>query len=409
METFQCDVVQVCPSPDDELAFAAYAITLHDHFIGGRGSAHLAGAKQCNISSVRAERVRYLARPDWERTAALYTNFAQAAAIGVQHWDLTALCACIENCAAFKCCPGCTARPHTCEESCVRLLNADLRDVRNGVAHKNTIDTDYHAAMDVIEETLVKLGVAEVEAKATLEPYRDGMNRDMPASDSLEEADQYDKQQRAGVAKLLTASQMAGFRDLRRAPAAGQRVRRLLEAPAGSGKTLVAVKLVAEHLCAVDAAGQGDAALLLVHSRSLQRHVLRELCAELLGELGREAGLEWVREGVARLELRRGAVAIVASVDDLSGELVGGAAQTKEEVAAAVGAYTGAIALGSVGLAVVDEGHHVFGRQPDARLVGLPGQRRFEHPAKTQTAGESSGTRCPPPHSGRSEDSHRAL
>ena len=83
METFQCDVVQVCPSPDDELAFAAYAITLHDHFIGGRGSAHLAGAKQCNISSVRAERVRYLARPDWERTAALYTNFAQAAAIGV--------------------------------------------------------------------------------------------------------------------------------------------------------------------------------------------------------------------------------------------------------------------------------------------------------------------------------------
>jgi len=106
METFQRDVVQVCPSPDDELAFAAYAITLHDHFIGGRGSAYLAGAKQCNISSVRAERVRYLARPDWERTAALYTNFAQAAAIGVQHWDLTALCACIENCAAFKCCPG---------------------------------------------------------------------------------------------------------------------------------------------------------------------------------------------------------------------------------------------------------------------------------------------------------------
>ena len=93
-----------------------------------------------------------------------------------------------------------------------------------------------------------------------------------------------------------------------------------------TNRDIVAVKLVAEYLCAVDAAGQGDAALLLLHSRSLQRHVLRELCAELLGELGREAGVEWVREGVARLELRRGAVAIVASVDDLSGELVGGAA-----------------------------------------------------------------------------------
>jgi len=94
----------------------------------------------------------------------------------------------------------------------------------------------------------------------------------------------------------------------------------LIEAPAGSGKTLIAAMLVAANLRNQQTLGPSAAApaLLLVHTRALQRHVLRELESELAGE----AEETNVREGMERLKLRGGAEAFVATVDALSSELV---------------------------------------------------------------------------------------
>ena len=91
----------------------------------------------------------------------------------------------------------------------------------------------------------------------------------------------------------------------------------LIEAPAGSGKTLIAAMLVAANLRDQQALGTSAAApaLLLVHSRALQRHVLRELKSELAGEA--EETNVCKGKKMARLKLRGGAEAFVATVDAL--------------------------------------------------------------------------------------------
>ena len=111
---------------------------------------------------------------------------------------------------------------------------------------------------------------------------------------------------------------------------------RLIEAPAGSGKTLIAVMLVAANLRNQQALGPSAAApaLLLVHTRALQRHVLRELKEEL-----KEAQVTPVREGMELLTLGRGVEAFVATVDALSRALVDDEAQTEDEVTACLFAF----------------------------------------------------------------------
>ena len=105
----------------------------------------------------------------------------------------------------------------------------------------------------------------------------------MPACDTLEEARQHKKEADAAVVKLMTKEQQVRFNELQRAE---RPCKWLIEAPAGSGKTLIAVMLVAANLRNQQALGPSAAApaLLLVHTRALQRHVLRELKSELAGE-----------------------------------------------------------------------------------------------------------------------------
>ncbi|MFN9908920.1 MAG: DEAD/DEAH box helicase family protein, partial [bacterium] len=90
--------------------------------------------------------------------------------------------------------------------------------------------------------------------------------------------------------RLLTERQLALFEELRTAH------RLLVEAPAGSGKTLICVKLVCDHVDK-QRANEGGLApppvLLLVHSRILQQH---ELLPRVLQELRAAAGDDAVRQ-----------------------------------------------------------------------------------------------------------------
>ena len=101
------------------------------------------------------------------------------------------------------------------------------------------------------------------------------------------------------------------------------------------------------------------------------------LTRELQDELDREVETTELRKGLVRLQLpHRGPVAYVAAVDPLSIMLTGDSAQTEEEVASELSSRMGGeFPLGQVSLAVVDEGHHVFGWQ---EVKDLEGQRRFE-------------------------------
>ena len=83
------------------------------------------------------------------------------------------------------------------------------------------------------------------------------------------------------------------------------------------GKTLIAVMLIAANLRNQQALGTSAAApaLLLVHMRALQLHVLRELKSELAGE-AQETNVCKGKK-MARLKLRGGAEAFVATTDAL--------------------------------------------------------------------------------------------
>ena len=217
------------PDPDDDEGFRRYALALQRHV--SKDSATFISQ---NVPTDRQSRDQYRTMPAWERTAALFINFPNMVLDGVQHWDITALCACVQDCAAF--------------DATQRKAALSLRGVRNTVEPKNVCvssDDAYYALLDRLGGALHNLGVSEAAAKEMLQPYRDGMKRCMPARSTLAEALQYAKEGREGVLKLMTSEQHAGFRLLREADRPSTQ---LIEAPAGSGKTLMAVKLVADNL-----------------------------------------------------------------------------------------------------------------------------------------------------------------
>jgi hypothetical protein len=373
MQALQRDVFdrerQADSNPDDPEAWAAFAALAVEQAADG-SEGFVVKRLHENVPGERSRRFQYRSLPAWERTAAMYINFAHQAVDGVQHWDLTALCACMQNCGAF--------------DAVHRAIVGAVRSIRNVEAHKNVCmpDDAFHEKLNAVETLLRNpaLGdatpMSEAGAQQLLRPYRDGMERCMPARGSVAEARQYDQDQRAvmnlmtgqptdrfdhlgvqlATLKLLTKDQLARFDELRNQQ---RPCRRLLEAPAGSGKTFIALKLIAHELREQQATARkhgvvGPPALLLVHTRNLMWHVLDELRSEL-GEDGSTAEL---REGLVRLELPHGVAAFVATVDGLCGEMAGGEAQTRDEVAAALAAYDGRVPRGGIGLAIVDEGHH---------------------------------------------------
>ena len=392
------------PDPDDAAGFAPYVILLHQHFENGSSER---GAYVERIPKEPEKRRQYKDLEPWQRTAALFINFKNFVCERMQGWDITALASCIETCRAYT------------EEEEKKLGVATVeRDIakraqrlRNQLVHKNMpgvkvdseayqqqldrlqqrSDQGFYDLMDRLEKLLtdllaleaqhrrpvevtVSLAAAREKAAEMLRPYRDGLGRTLPARNSLAEALQYKAAADESVLKVMTLEQKDRFDELREAT---RPCTRLLEAPAGSGKSLIAVKLVAADLREKQSQPRSAhaPALLLVHTRALQRHVLRELVSELGGESAVEVKTVHPHIGLARLQLRHGGpAAYVTTVDALSTELTGKEAQTEEQVASALNAYRGDFPLGQVSLGVVDEGHHVFGHQAEEHLQG---QRRF--------------------------------
>ena len=96
--------------------------------------------------------------PRWERTAALFINFDQPVLGGVGHWDLTALCACVQNCSAFD----------AAQRKAAIDGKGSFRTVRNAVEHKNVCvssDDVYYSLLDQLGESLVLLGVPEARSR----------------------------------------------------------------------------------------------------------------------------------------------------------------------------------------------------------------------------------------------------
>ena len=126
--------------------------------------------------------------------------------------------------------------------------------------------------------------------------------------------------------------------------------------------------LVAANLRNQQALGTSAAApaLLLVHMRALQLHVLRELKSELAGE-AQETNVCKGKK-MARLKLRGGAEAFVATVDALSSELVANEkAQSEDEVAASLRKVWAGVLTTVRSRAIWPVGHR------QSRLVGAVG------------------------------------
>ena len=162
--------------------------------VGSKRSLEQAGSSEASheasgmatLVRVKKERADLEADLDeHEGTSALFINFPHTVLDGVDHWDLTALCACVQNCSAFD----------AAQRKAAIDGKGSFRTVRNSVEHKNVCvssDDVYYSLLDQLGKSLVLLGVPEATIKAELDPYRDGMGRRMPARSTLAEALQFE-------------------------------------------------------------------------------------------------------------------------------------------------------------------------------------------------------------------------
>ena len=202
-------------------------------------------------------RDEYLALPRWRRTAALTLNYPHSVLHSPERWDFTALCS------------SARAISFQLPEKLNSVINT-LNDMRNKVAHENLIIHDYHTRLKKLRESLPELGGNKEEldkAQQRLDELRNSFLTMAPvAKNSWEEV--VKEHQELWTFRDLTKEQRDLFDEIRKTDK-----RMLIGAPAGSGKSYIAVKLIA---CIIEDQEKYDGflppTLLLAHSRMLQGH-----------------------------------------------------------------------------------------------------------------------------------------
>ena len=184
---------------------------------------------------------------------------------------------------------------------------------------------------------------------------------------TMEEAIQYMSHNK-GIIKQFTTEQNKQFDELKMASPPLHR--RWLGAPAGSGKSYLAVMLVAHRLRAMCEVGDyKKRVLLLSHSQGLCRH----LCCELIFKLGKEATIcnEDNIFGMQCVMYRSKTCVFICTIDWLCNSLVGPISQNECSEQTLLTIERSQSSLKSAfSLVVVDEAQHVFSFQRDTKLEG---------------------------------------
>ena len=289
-------------------------------------------------------------QPLWVRTASLFMPYNER---GMLHedtskwpWESTALLNCIGLCSVF-----------TDEE---KQLAKDIRDkIRNKWGHQD-LDMDYESAYELMEHAVGVFG-GDVQG---LKKHKEEAQYSFPARNS---ADAFEKAR--AKTKKLTLDQWNGLCTIW--PQKDKNRRWLIDAPSGSGKTFVAVRLVCEFVRYPGRFGLTGGVLLCSHSKRLQKKTVEEV-QEYMKEVGHEVAVEEVAAHFSTVtSTSTGVVLVVATIDAL---LVMSRSEGTDVERGGGSSSTGSgdkdVGALRFGVAVVDEGQHVFSRQPAAHLEG---------------------------------------
>jgi hypothetical protein len=291
-------------------------------------------------------------QPIWVRIASLFVPYNPRGLLSADTsrwpWDTTALCNCIAFCSVFS-------------ESEQQQAQQIRDKIRNEWGHQD-LDMDYEHAYDLMEGALRVLCGEDSEALKLLREHRAQVQHSFPARDSL---DGFKKA--AATAKFLTRKQYEGMRILR--PMRGEECRRLVDSPSGSGKTFVAVRLADEFVQQAQRLGldSSSSVLLCSHSRRLQKKTVEEVL-EYAQQVGHEMTVKVHGTGAAEVEcftsivsVATGVTLVVATIDALL---------TRLHLQDQNGSSSSSSLDGAFAAVIIDEGQHVFSRQPHPELEG---------------------------------------
>jgi Leucine-rich repeat (LRR) protein len=219
---------------------------------------------------------------------------------------------------------------------------------------------DYESAYELMEHAVGVFG-GDVQG---LKKHKEEAQYSFPARNS---ADAFAKAR--AKTKKLTLDQWNGLCTIW--PQKDKNRRWLIDAPSGSGKTFVAICLVCEFVRYPGRFELTGGVLLCSHSKRLQKKTVEEV-QEYMKEVGHEVAVEEVAAHFSTItSTTTGVVLVVATIDAL---LVMSRSESTD-----VGRGGGSSNAGSgdkdVGalrfsVAVVDEGQHMFSRQPMSHLEG---------------------------------------
>eukprot|EP00656_Telonema_subtile_P019579 TRINITY_DN2080_c0_g1_i10.p1 TRINITY_DN2080_c0_g1~~TRINITY_DN2080_c0_g1_i10.p1 ORF type:complete len:2132 (+),score=212.81 TRINITY_DN2080_c0_g1_i10:570-6965(+) len=350
------DCIGVAPNREDE----QYRRVVEDHFTGRKDPPvyweHLED-ESVTMRLVHAE--------DHEKTAALFINFKQFAGIRHSFWDWSALCSFCESCKVARDCtigdaaerewltvPPADKVAFTAKQRGVTMAQSILdvarmvRDIRNPMKHDGIIDTPFQEKFDQAVMATAALG-GDIARAAEI---REGARELLPAQNTVELIRQYESQYQ-GHAKLLTGGQCGKLAWMVDQASPGYH---LLQAPSGTGKSLLVVKYACDYLirqkrAAREGGHRSPPLIVLTPSRPLKEHLACEICKEFDEHEVTQGA--YLTSGGIQLRLRDGGgcQVVLSTIDEF-------------------------IEVGEhpvhFGTALVDEGQQVFSRQTNHSIEG---------------------------------------